>query len=166
MRAGARGARRRLGTAPECIPARVVYNTGTMRSFGSRRFTRVASLVAAAFVLCLGIFLSWPAAGSSVTAHTTVTGSLHVDRGYSGGGHQMDVAYLAVASDEVDDSSKAPVNAGLLTAVLLAACFAAAVGWLLSNGAGQGLFRSWRLALQPSFAVALEDAPFLNVFRL
>jgi hypothetical protein len=78
----------------------------------------------------------------------------------------MDVGYLAVASDEVDDSSKAPVNAGLLTAVLLAASFAATVGWLRASGAGQGVFRSWRLALQPSFAAAREDAPFLNVFRL
>ena len=166
MRAGARGARRRLETTPECILARVVYNMVTMRSFGSRRFTRGASLVAAAFVLCLGIFLSWPAAGSSVAAHTTAAGSLHVDRGYSGGGHQMDVGYLAVAADEVDDSSKAPVNASLLTAVLLAACFAAAVGWLLSNGAGQRVLRSWHLALDPPFVTAREDAPFLNVFRL
>ena len=142
----------------------MVYNTGTMRSFGSRRFARGSSLVAAAFLLCLGIFLSWPA-GSSVTAHT-LAGAPHVDRGYSGGGHQMDVKYFAVASDEVDDSNKAPVNAGLLTAVLLAASIAAAVGWLLANDAGQGVFRSWRLALYPPFVTAREDAPFLNVFRL
>jgi hypothetical protein len=138
-----------------------------MRSFGSRRFARGASLAATAFLLCLGISLSWPAAGSNVTTDHTMAVSPHVDRGPDGGGHQMNASSLAVASDEVDDSNKAPVNAGLLTAVLLAASFAAAVGWLLANGAGQGAFRSWRrLALHPPLVTARDGVPFLGVFRL
>jgi hypothetical protein len=122
VRARARGTRPRL--EPPCGDPSLrawFYNAGTMRSFGaatcSPRPARRASLVAATFRLRLGIFLSWPAAGPEITTARTMAGSLHVDRGYGGGGHQMDVRCLAAASDQVDDSSKAPVNAGLLTAL-------------------------------------------------
>ena len=124
MRARARGTRPRL--EPPCGDPSLrawFYNAGTMRSFGARRAGRRALLAARRSLrrpstyLCLGIFLSWPAAGPEITTARTMAGSLHVDRGYGGGGHQMDVRCLAAASDQVDDSSKAPVNAGLLTAL-------------------------------------------------
>jgi hypothetical protein len=132
-----------------------------MRFFGSRQFVLGASLLAA-FLLCLGVFLSWPAAPA---AHT-MSGSPQVDRVTNGGGHPLDGNYLAVVSEEVEDFDKAPVNAGLLTVLLLAASFAATVGWLLENGMGQRVFGSWRVALHPSFITAREDTPFLGVFRL
>jgi hypothetical protein len=148
------------------IESFVVYNTGTMRSFGSRRFARGASLVAAAFLLCLGAYLSWPAAGPGVPAAHTMAGMPHVDRETNRGGHPMDGSYLAVASEEADDFDKAPVNAGLLTTLLLAASFAATIGWLLANGVGPGVFVPRRVALYPPFVTAREDAPFLGVLRL
>jgi len=136
-----------------------------MRFLGSRRLARGALLVTAAFLLCLGTF-SWSAAGSGVTAAHTMESSPQVERGTNGGGHPVDGSYLAVASEEADGTDKAPVNAGLLTALLLAACFAATVGWLRANDTRQRVFCSWRVALHPLFVTARENAPFLGVLRL
>ena len=75
-------------------------------------------------------------------------------------------SYLAVPGEEAQDSARGPVNAGLLTALLLAFCFGAMIGWLLANGWGQEAFRSSGITGRPSFMTTRKDRPFLGVFRL
>jgi hypothetical protein len=58
------------------------------------------------------------------------------------------------------------VNAGLLTALLLAFCFGAIIGWLLAHGWGQQAFRSSGFTGRPSFMTTRKRRPFLGVFRL
>jgi hypothetical protein len=75
-------------------------------------------------------------------------------------------SYLAVSGEETQYSGREPVNAGLLTALLLAFCFGAMIGWLLANGWGQETFRSSGITGRPSFVTTRKDRPFLGVFRL
>jgi hypothetical protein len=75
-------------------------------------------------------------------------------------------SYLAVPGEEAQDSGRGPVNAGLLTALILAFCFGAMIGWLLANGWGQEAFRSSGITGRPSFMTTRKDRPFLGVFRL
>jgi hypothetical protein len=73
---------------------------------------------------------------------------------------------FAVSGEEIQDSGKGPVNAGLLTVLLLAFCFGAMIGWLLANGWGQETFRSSVITGRPSFVTTRKDRSFLGVFRL
>ena len=75
-------------------------------------------------------------------------------------------SYLAVPGEDAHDSARGPVNAGLLTALLLAYCFGAMIGWLLANDWGQQAFRSSEITGRPSFMTTRKDRPFLGVFRL
>ena len=74
--------------------------------------------------------------------------------------------YLAVPGEEAQDSGRGPVNAGLLTALLLSGGFGAMIGWLLANDWGQEAFRSSGITGRPSFMTTRKDRPFLGVFRL
>jgi hypothetical protein len=73
---------------------------------------------------------------------------------------------LAVYGEEAQDSARDPVNAGLLTALLLACCFGAMIGWLRANDWGHQAFRSLGITDRPSFMTTRKDRPFLGVFRL
>ena len=76
-------------------------------------------------------------------------------------------SYLAVPGEEAHDTGRGPVNASLLTALLLLAyCFGAMIGWLLANDWGQQAFRSLGITGSPSFVTTRKDGPFLGVFRL
>jgi hypothetical protein len=135
-----------------------------MRFFGSRRFARSAPLAAAAILLCIGVFLPW--LGSGPEAPGSLTG-LHYSQAYqgtNGGGHTPTGNYLAALGDEAKDGDKGPVNAGLLTVLLV--MFWVIVGWLLSNDPGPGASRSSTIIRRLFFVIAREDSPFLGVFRL
>jgi hypothetical protein len=80
----------------------------------------------------------------------------------NGDGQPPPGIYLAPIGEEAKEGDKGPVNAGLLTALLV--LVGAIFGWLLSNNAGA--FRSSNITYPPSFVIAREDAPFLGVFRL
>jgi hypothetical protein len=75
-------------------------------------------------------------------------------------------SYLAVPGEEAQDSGRGPVNASLLTALLLAFCFGAMIGWLLANDWGHQAFHSSGITGRPSFVTTRKDRPFLSVFRL
>jgi hypothetical protein len=68
--------------------------------------------------------------------------------------------------EEAQDNARGPVNASLLTALLLAFCFGAMIGWLLANGWGQETFRSSGIIGRPSFMTTRKDRSFLGVYRL
>ena len=89
-----------------------------------------------------------------------------MSQGGNGDELPLNGSYLAVPGEDAQDSARGPVNAGLLTALLLAYCFGAMIGWLLANDWGQQAFRSSGITGRPSFVTTRKDRPFLGVFRL
>jgi hypothetical protein len=83
----------------------------------------------------------------------------------NGKGYPLDETYLVAPVVEAEGSDKDPLNAELLTMLLLTASFGAIVGWLLTNVQRQGALCSFAV-VGPSLASACEDLPFLGVFRL
>ena len=130
-----------------------------MRLFRSWWYVRGTSLLAMVILLCLGASLCLLPTELEVSAALTPAHSHHSDQGANAG-------YLAVSQEEAEDAGEGPVNADLLSELLLAFCFGAIVGWLLANGLGQRAFRFVGLDHRPSIVGALEDRSFLGVFRL
>ena len=137
-----------------------------MRFFGSRILARSAPLAAVAVLLCVGVFLPWLMNGPEAPGFLVGAHHSQVDQGANGDGHPPTGSYLSATEEEAKDADKRPVNADLLTVLLLASFFGAIVGWLLSNAPGPGAFRSSSITRRPSFLIAREDAPSLGVFRL
>jgi hypothetical protein len=123
-----------------------------MRLFGLRRLTHCASLVAAALLLCLAPLLFWSATGAEVPGTLAKAAWSQMGQGANG--------------EEAQDSGRGPVNAGLLTALLLAFCFGTMIGWLLAKDWEQEALRSSGITGRPSFVTTRKDRPFLSVFRL
>jgi hypothetical protein len=137
-----------------------------MRLFGLRRLTHRASLLAAALLLCLAPLLFWSATGAEVSGTLAKADWSQMGQGANGAELPLNGTFLAVPGEEAQDSGRGPVNAGLLTALLLAFCFGAIIGWLLANGWGQQAFLSSGITGRPSFMTTRKDRPFLGVFRL
>ena len=128
------------------------------------RFTRGVWLVAAV-VVCVGAFLcllpSELHVSSPLTPASTALMPAHsppLDRG-------ADEAYLAVAQEEAGVADKDPVNADLLTILLLVVFFGLSFGFVLANTQKQEALCSSGV-VGPSLASACEKLPFLGVFRL
>ena len=137
-----------------------------MTLFGLRRLTHCASLVAAALLLCLAPLLFWSATGAEVPGTLAKANWSQMGQGANGDELPLNGSYLAVPGEEAQDSDRGPVNASLLTALLLAYCFGAMIGWLLANDWGQQAFRSSGITGGSSFVTTRKDGPFLGVFRL
>ena len=137
-----------------------------MRFVGSRSFARSAPLAVVAVLLCVGIFLPWLGNGLESPVFLGGVHYSQADQGMNGDGQPSTGIYLATIGEEAKDADKVPVNAGLLTALLLVVFFGAVVGWLLSNNPGPGSFRSSSVTRWLSFVTNREAAPFLGVFRL
>ncbi len=118
------------------------------------------------FLLCLGVFLlPLPATGSEVPSTLALANLPRLDQETNGNGHLLDGTYLVAPGEEAEDGEKSPLNAELLTMLLLTLCFGLSVGWLLRNAQRQGTSCSLAV-VHPSFATTCEDLPFLGVFRL
>jgi hypothetical protein len=130
-----------------------------------RFVARGVSLVVA-FLLCLGVFLlPLPATDSEVPSALAMANLPGLDLETNGNGHPLDGSYLAAPGEEAKDAEKHPLNAELLTMLLLVVSFGLSVGWLLRNAQRQGALCSLAV-VGPSFATTCEDLPFLAVFRL
>ena len=141
--------------------------TRAMRLFRWWLHARATALLAIVILLCVWAFLSFLPAGIEVPAALTRAHSSHVNQATNRDWHLLNGSYLAVPLEEAEEVDKYPVNADPLTALLLLAdSFGASVVWLLTNGRGQGAFRSSGLDRRRSFVTTLEDRPFLGVFRL
>ena len=126
---------------------------------------RRVSLVVA-FLMCLGVFLlPLPATGSEVPSALAMANLARADLETNGNGHALDGTYLIAPGEEAEDADKHPLNAELLTMLLLVGCFGLSVGWLLRNAQRQGALCSLA-GVRSSFATICEDLPFLGVFRL
>jgi hypothetical protein len=119
-----------------------------------------------AFLMCLGVFLlPLRATGSDVPSAVATANLLRVDQEINGNSHLLDGIYLVAPAEVAEGADKYPLNAELLTMLLLTISFGASVGWLLRNVQRQGALCSLGV-VRPSFATACEDLPFLGVFRL
>jgi hypothetical protein len=142
-------------------------HTQVMRLFKSWRFAHVASLLAMVILLSVGTFLSSFPTGLEVPAPLMTAHSPHVNQGINGHWHPLDPIYLAVSAEEAEEVDEHPVDAELLTALLLLALsFWATVVWLLTNDRGRGAIRSLGIDRRRRFLSAFEDRSFLSVFRL
>jgi hypothetical protein len=144
------------------------YSMEARRLRCEHRFRYVArggSLVVA-FLLCLGVFLlPLPTTGSEVPSALAMANLPRFDLETNGNGQPLDGTYVVAPAEEAEDADKNPLNAELLTMLLLAVSFGVTVGWLLRNAQRQGALCS--LAdVRPSFATTCEELPFLGVFRL
>ncbi len=148
-----------------CVSACVVYNTQTMRSFGSRQYVHCTSLVAVVVLLCIGVLLSWPANGAVDSGSHAKADGYQIAQSANGDEHPLNGSYLVIFAEEAEGSSKGPVNAHLLTALLLE-FFGTTVGWLLAYDQRKRIFYFSVITRRPPFVTTREDTPFLGVFRL
>jgi hypothetical protein len=130
-----------------------------------RYVARFGSLVVA-FLLCLGVFLlPLPATGSELPSALAIANLPRLDVETNGNGHLLEETHLVAPAEEAEDGERSPLNAELLTMLLLALYFGLSVGWLLTNAQRQGALCSLA-GVRSSFATICEDLPFLGVFRL
>jgi hypothetical protein len=144
------------------------YSMEARRLRCENRFRYVArgGLLVVAFLLCLGFFLlPLPTTGSEVPSALAMANSPRFDQETNGSGHPLEGTYVVAPAEEAEDADKYPLNAELLTMLLLVLCFGATVGWLLRNAQRQGALCSLAV-VHPSLATTCEDLPFLGVFRL
>ena len=133
------------------------------------RFARGAPIVVVAVLLCLGVLLSsFVVSGSEGSSALGMANMLRVDQVTNGNSPPQDGTplFLAPAQEETD---KGPVNAGLLTMLLLAASFfGVSAGWLLTNARGQSALCSSSVGVVGEVLGSArgEYLPFLGVFRL
>jgi hypothetical protein len=123
------------------------------------RFARGVWLVAAVLV-CVGAFLCFLPTEVDFSTAFGPADSQPLD-GWA------DAGYPAVPQEEAGQADKDPVNADLLTMLLLAVSsfFGSSFGWLLTNTQRQGALYSFGV-VGPSVARACDDLPFLGVLRL
>jgi hypothetical protein len=120
---------------------------------------------------CLGIFLSLPAPTSEGPGVPTALARAnvgHVDRGVGVSSTPLpDASYPLTPAWEAQETDRHPVNAYLLTMLLLACSFGASVlRMLLTSARKQGAICFWSSDDRPWLAVAYGEPSFLGVFRL
>ncbi len=134
------------------------------------RFPRGVSVVVAILLLCLGFsltLLSLPARGSQDTSTLGRANVPSLDQAVRVNSPPLEGSYYPFALAE--EAEEEPVNAGLLTILLLVAFFfgASVVGWLLPKAQGQGALCFSSFGVGEVLGRAREDyLPFLGVFRL
>src|SRR5215204_4021925 len=129
---------------------------------------RVVLLLLAGIMLsCLGIFLSLPATTASevpdVPSALAGANVGHVDRGANAPAPLPDERYPLTPAEEAQETDKLPVNAYLLTMLVLAIASlgASVVLWLLTtNARRQGAIYSLG-AVRASLTTACEEPSFL-----
>jgi hypothetical protein len=137
--------------------------------FKACQFPRGVSVVVAVVLLFLVVcltLLSLPARGSQDPSVLGMNNVLPVDQVTNVNASPLDGSYYPFALAEEADED--PMNAGLLTMLLLAASFfGASVGWSRTNAQGQGALSFSCLGAGEVLSLAREDyLPFLGVFRL
>jgi hypothetical protein len=128
----------------------------------------VLLLVSAGVVLCcLGVLLSSPASAPEVPSVLARANMGHMERGADAPAPLPDASYPLTPAEEAQQTYEHPVNAYLLTMLLLACSSGASVlRMLLTNARRQGATCSWSGDDRPWLTVAHEAPSFLGVFRL
>jgi len=124
-------------------------------------------LLAGIMLCCLGVLLSLPLTAPHVPSALAGANVGHVDRGAGASAPLPDTSYPLTPAEEVQQPDSHPVNAYLLTMLVLACSFGASVlRMLLTNARRQGAICSWIGDDRRWLAVTYENPSFLGVFRL
>jgi hypothetical protein len=125
-------------------------------------------VLAGVMLFCLGVFLlSLPLSAPHVSSALGGANVEHVDRGANAPAPLPDASYPLMPAEEAQKTYSPPVNAYLLTMLMLACSLGASVlRMLLTNARRQGAICSWSGDDRGWLAVAHEDPSFLGVFRL
>jgi hypothetical protein len=127
----------------------------------------VLLLLAGVKLTCLGILLSLPLTDPDVPSALGGANVEHVDRAANAPAPLPDGSYPLTPAEEVQEADRDPVNAYLLTMLVLACSFGTSVLMMvLSNARRQGVICSWMGDDRPWLAVAYEERSLLGVFRL
>ena len=126
----------------------------------------VLLLLAGAMFSCLGILLSLPATISDVPGVPSAYAGAQVDGGANAPTPLPDGSYPLMPADEVQETGKHPVNASLLTMLVLTLSFGASVLWMPTNDRRRGAICSWSVGGRPGLSTAREGPSFLGVFLL
>jgi hypothetical protein len=122
-------------------------------------------LLSAAVMLCwIGILLSLPASAPEFPSAIAGADAAQVDGGALA--PPPDGSYLITAVEEVQERDRHPVNASLLTMLLLTLSFGASVLWTATNGRRRRAACLWGVDDRGWLALACEGPSFLGVFRL
>ena len=125
-----------------------------------------------AVLLCLGAYLtllSLPASAPDGPSTLGMANGLHIDQAPNANAPPLDGNYPSAPAEETKKTDQDPVNADLLTMLLLAASFfGLSVGWLLSNAQGQeaSCFPSLGVVGEVLGSTREDYLPFLGVLRL
>jgi hypothetical protein len=128
----------------------------------------VLLVLAGVMLCCFGIFLlSLPLSAPHVSTALGGTNVEHVDRGANAPAPLEDGSYPLTLAEEAQQTDRHPVNASLLTMLVLACSFGSSVlRMLLTNARRRGAICSWIGDDRLWLAVAYEEPSFLGVFRL
>ena len=135
---------------------------------------RFVLLLLAGFMLCcLGLLLSLALSAPEVSDVPGVTSALaganvgHVDGGANAPAPLPNGSYPLTLAEELQQTDRHPVNAYLLTMLMLACSFGASVlRMVLTNARRQEAISSWIGDDRRWLAVVYEEPSFLGVFRL
>jgi hypothetical protein len=128
----------------------------------------VLLVLAGVMLCCLGVFLlSLPLSARHVSSALAGANVEHVDRGANAPTPLPNGSYPLMPAEEAQQTDRLPVNAYLLTMLMLACSFGSSVlRMLLTNARREGAICSCRGDDRGWFAVAHENPSFLGVFRL
>jgi hypothetical protein len=128
----------------------------------------VLLVLAGVMLCCLGVFLlSLPLIAPHVSSALGGANVEHVDRGANAPAPLPNGSYPLMPAEEAQETDSPPVNASLLTMLMLACSIGVSVlRMLLTNARREGAICSWSGDDRPWLDVAHEDPSFLGVFRL
>jgi hypothetical protein len=127
----------------------------------------VLLLLAGIMLCCLWVLLSFPVTAPAVPSALAGPNVGHVDRGAGASAPLLNGSYPLTPAEEVQQTDRHPVNAHLLTMLMLACSFGASVlRMLLTNARRQGATCSWIGDDRGWLSVTYEEPSLLAVFRL
>ena len=128
----------------------------------------VLLLLAGIMLCCFGVFsISLPHTAPHVSTALAGANVEHVDRAANAPAPLPDGSYPLTPAEEVQEADRHPVNAYLLTMLLLAFSFGTSVLMVaLTNSWRQGAICSWIGDDRGWLAVTHEERSLLGVFRL
>ena len=137
------------------------------------RFVLLHLLLAGIMLCCLVVLLSLPLSAPDVSDVPGVSSALaganvgHVDRGLNAPAPLPSGSYPLTPAEELQQTDRPPVNAHLLTMLLLACSFGTSLlRMLLTNARSQEATCSWLGDDRRWLSVAYEEPSLLGVFRL
>jgi hypothetical protein len=128
----------------------------------------VLLLLAGIMLCCFGVFsISLPHTAPHVSTALAGANVEHVDRAANGSAPLPGASYPLTPAEEVQEADRHPVNAYLLTMLLLACSFGTSVLMMaLTNSWRQGAICSWIGDDRGWLAVTHDEPSLLGVFRL